>query len=129
VVHGDDYFEPHNDAITWGDFNEVRFDADVLSRVRAGDRAIALRPFDFPNGRIGAEQSLTITRGLMVERWLGLSLDAPWDITIWIDTPAEICLERGLMRDGAVARLVGVGNGLAATGGALHPCVGSHGCR
>lgn len=32
-----------------------------------------------------------------------MSLDAPWDITIWIDTPAEICLEQGLMRDGAVA--------------------------
>ncbi len=79
VVHGDDYFEPHNDAITWGDFNEVRFDADVLSHVRAGDRAIALRPFDFPNGRIGDAQSLTITGGLVVERWLGLFLDAPWD--------------------------------------------------
>lgn len=103
VVHGDDYFETHDDPITWGDFNEVRFDADVLSRVRAGDRDVALRPFDFPNGRVGAEQPLTITAGLLVERWFGMSLDAPWDITIWVDTPAEICLERGLLRDGAVA--------------------------
>ena len=22
VVHGDDYFEPHDDLITWGDFNQ-----------------------------------------------------------------------------------------------------------
>lgn len=103
VVHGDDYFEPHDDPITWGDFNEVRFDADVLSRVRIGDRAIPLRPFDFPRGRIGDEHSLTITQGLVVERWFGMALDAPWDIVIWVDTPREICLERGLMRDGAVA--------------------------
>ena len=41
----------------------------------------------------------------------GLSLDAPWDLAIWVDTPPPVCLERGLARDGGVvlgerARLV-----------------------
>jgi uridine kinase len=103
VVHGDDYFEPHDDPITWGDFNEPRFDTDVLSPVRAGDHDIALRPFDFPSGHIGAEQLLTIREGVLVERWFGMSLNVLWDITIWVHTPAEICLERGLRRPGAVA--------------------------
>lgn len=103
VLHGDDYFEPHDDPITWGDFNETRFDADVLSRVRIGERPIPLKPFDFPHGRIGDEQLLAISRGLLLERWFGLALDAPWDVTIWVDTPPEVCLERGLSRDGAAA--------------------------
>jgi len=36
-----------------------------------------------------------------VERWFGLALDAPWDLRIWVETPAEVCLARGLARDGA----------------------------
>lgn len=103
VVHGDDYFEPHDDPITWGDFNETRFEADVLSRVRAGDRTIPLRPFDFTKGEVGRERLLSIGRGLLVERWFGLALDAPWDIKIWVETPAEVCLTRGLGREGASA--------------------------
>ena len=95
--------EPHDDPITWGDFNEARFDADVLSRIRAGDPRISVRPFDFPRGRIGAERPLTIERGLLLERWFGLGLDAPWDIRIWVETPPEVCLARGLARDGAHA--------------------------
>jgi len=84
-----------------GDFNEPRFDADVLARIRAGDRSIPLRPFDFPNDRVGPERALSIGSGLLVERWFGLALDAPWDLRIWVETPAEVCLARGLARDGA----------------------------
>ncbi|MDA8436280.1 MAG: hypothetical protein M0Z98_09880 [Actinomycetales bacterium] len=101
VVHGDDYFEPHDGPVTWGRFNEARFDSDVLSRVRVGDRDIPLRPFDFPNRRVSGEQVLTITRGLVIERWLSMSLDVPWDIAIWVDAPPLLCLERGLAREDA----------------------------
>ncbi len=103
VVHGDDYFEPHDDPITWGDFNETRFDTDVLTPIRAGDRRIPVRPFDFPKGQVGPERLLSIGLGLLVERWFGLTLDAPWDIGIWVETPPEVCLARGLARDGAHA--------------------------
>lgn len=103
LVHGDDYFEPYDDPITWGDFNEARFDTDVLHQVRLGNRQIPLRPFDFPNGRIGDEQMLTVAQGLVVERWFGFSLDIPRDVSIWVETPASVCLARGLGRDGDVA--------------------------
>ena len=60
-----------------------------------------MRPFDFPNERVGPERALSIGPGLLVERWFGFALDAPWDIRIWVETPAEVCLARGLARDGA----------------------------
>ena len=103
VVHGDDYFEPHDDPVTWGGFNEERFEGDVLRHVRAGDRTIPWRPYDFPRGAVGAEQRLTVGPGLLLERWLGLALDVPWDVTIWVDTPAATCLARGLARVGGQA--------------------------
>ncbi len=103
VIHGDDYFEPHDHPVTWGDFAEERFDADVLARVRAGDRVIPVQPYDFPQRRLGDVRPLTIDRGLVVERWFGFDLDAPWDLRIWVETPPEICLERGLGRDGGIA--------------------------
>ncbi|HET7899714.1 MAG TPA: hypothetical protein VFL59_00915, partial [Candidatus Nanopelagicales bacterium] len=102
-VHGDDYFAPHDDPLTWGDFDEERFDADVLSRVRAGERSIPVQPFDFPAGRLGGLRPVRVERGLIVERWFGFGLDAPWDVRIWVETPAEECLRRGLARDGGVA--------------------------
>ncbi|MFN8158374.1 MAG: hypothetical protein U0R68_13230 [Candidatus Nanopelagicales bacterium] len=103
VVHGDDYFEPHDHPVTWGDFAEERFDADVLSRIRAGERAIPVQPFDFPRGRLGEVRPLHVDRGLVVERWFGFGLDAPWDVRIWVETPSSVCLERGLGRDGGIA--------------------------
>jgi uridine kinase len=103
LVHGDDYFEPVDDELSWGEFNEMRFDADVLSRLRTGDRRIPVRPYDFPAGRTGPERMVTVERGLVVDRWFSFALDVAWDVRIWVETPAEVCLERGLARDGAVA--------------------------
>jgi uridine kinase len=103
VIHGDDYFEPHDDPITWGDFNEQRFDADVLAALRAGDRTIGLGKFDFPTGRVVDTPALQVSAGVIVERWFGFGLDVPWDLRIWVETPAEVCLRRGLARDAAGA--------------------------
>jgi len=103
VVHGDDYFEPHDHPITWGDFAEERFDVDVLARIRAGGREIPVQPFDFPRGRLGDVRPVVVDRGLVVERWFGFGLDAPWDVRIWVETPPEVCLQRGLGRDGGIA--------------------------
>ena len=103
VVHGDDYFEPHDDSITWGDFNEERLDTELLAPLRRAERTIAFRPYDFPNGRVGPEQTIRVERGLVFERWFALSLVVPWDLTVWVETPQDVCLQRGLARDGAVA--------------------------
>jgi uridine kinase len=103
VVHGDDYFEPHDDPVIWGDFNEERFDADVLAPLRAGVRHLDVRPYDFPQHRIGDALRVEIERGVIIERWFGFGLDVPWDLRIWVETPPEVCLQRGLARDGADA--------------------------
>ncbi len=103
VVHGDDYFEPHDHPVTWGDFAEERFDADVLARLRAGDPDLPVQPFDFPNRRLGDVRPVRVDRGVVVERWFGCDLDVPWDLRIWVETPPEVCLERGLGRDGGIA--------------------------
>jgi cytidylate kinase len=103
VVHGDDWFEPHQHEITWGDFNESRFDAELLAPLRAGERSITLRAWDFPAGGLAAPRQLSVDRGVLVERWFGFGLPVPWDLRIWVETPAAVCLERGLGRDGGVA--------------------------
>jgi len=103
VIHGDDYFEPHDDPVTWGDFNEERFDAEVLAPLRAGVRQVDLRPYDFASSRIVDASRLEIQRGVIVERWFGFGLDVAWDLRIWVETPPEVCLRRGLARDGANA--------------------------
>ena len=103
VVHGDDYFEPHDDPITWGDFNEERLDAELLSCLRRAEPTIAFRAWDFPRGEVGPEQTIAVQRGLIFERWFALSLDVLGDLTVWVESPPDVCLQRGLARDGGVA--------------------------
>lgn len=103
VVHGDDWFEPHDDPLTWGDFNEERLEVELLSPVRAGRRPISIRPYDFPRATLGAPRVLPLVRGLVVERCFAFALPVDWDVTIWVETPRDRCRSRGLARDGAVA--------------------------
>jgi uridine kinase len=103
VIHGDDYFEPHDDPVTWGDFNESRFDTEILTPLRAGQRRFTVRPFDFPLGRIVDGPTVEVKRGVIVERWFGFGLDVPWDLRIWVETPSAVCLQRGLAREDAAA--------------------------
>jgi uridine kinase len=103
VIHGDDYFEPHDDPITWGAFNEVRFERDVVQALRSGAREIPLRPYDYAEGRVVDLAPRTVEQCVVVERCFSFSLDVPWDLTIWVDAPAATCLERGLRRDADAA--------------------------
>ena len=103
VVHGDDYFEPHKDPVTWGDFNEERLEAELLAPVRAGARPISIRPYDFPRDVVGAPRVLPLEQGLVFERCFAFALPVAWDLTIWVEASRECCLSRGLARDGAVS--------------------------
>ncbi|MEO8330229.1 MAG: hypothetical protein ABI586_09505 [Candidatus Nanopelagicales bacterium] len=103
VVHGDDYFEPHNDPITWGQFNEERLETEVLSQIRAGEREIVSRPCDFLRSTLGPARRICVERGLLFDRWFSLELPVQWDIRIWVETPANICLARGIARDADAA--------------------------
>lgn len=55
LVHGDDYFEPHGQPVTWADFNEIRLDADVLAPMRAGAPSFTVRPYDFEFSLVARE--------------------------------------------------------------------------
>lgn len=101
IINGDDFFEPHSNEITWGEFNEERFQDEVLLPVRMGLREFAIRPFDFPNGELGQPKRMNIDRGIIIERYYSFELPVDWDIRIWVETPEGICLERGLQREGA----------------------------
>ena len=101
VINGDDFFEPHAHEITWGEFNEERFRDEVLRPVNFGLREFTIRPFDFPQGELGSPKHLKIDRGVIIERCFSFKLPFEWDFRIWVETPAEVCLMRGLQREGA----------------------------
>ncbi len=101
IINGDDFFEPHSNEITWGEFNEKRFRDEVLLPVTTGLREFAIRPFDFPEGELGQPKQMIIDQGVIIERCYSFELPIDWDIRIWVETPMEICLERGLQREGA----------------------------
>lgn len=100
VVHGDDYFEPGQDDTVWGAFNDSRFDGEVLSALRSGERVIGRRPFDFGQSRVVELPSHRVEVGVIVDRCFAFDLDVPWDVRIWVETPREVCLHRGIRRDG-----------------------------
>jgi hypothetical protein len=103
VLNGDDYFEPHDHDVTWGDFNEQRFQDEVLTPINLGFREFSIRPFDFPRSELGQPIHLSISSGVIIERCFSFTLPLSGDVLIWVETPPMICLERGLQRDGAIA--------------------------
>ncbi len=98
VIHGDDYFAAHDDPVTWGDWDEERLEADVLSKARVGERRLHVRRFDFVADGWTRPSSINVDRVLVVERCFAMALDAPWDLTVWVETRPDVCLARGLAR-------------------------------
>jgi uridine kinase len=98
LLHGDDYFEPANNGIAWGYFNDKRFVKDVVKPLEAG-KGFTYRPYDWHTDPHTSNQQITVEHGLILER--GYSFDFPlnWDLKIWVETPREVCLERGLERE------------------------------
>jgi uridine kinase len=83
-----------------GDFNEDRLDAEVLAPIRVGAPSFTVRPYDFSLTQVVPGTLVTVERGVILERWFGFGLPVAWDLTIWVEAPREVCLERGLARDG-----------------------------
>lgn len=99
VLNGDEYFEPHDDPVTWGAFNEARFNAEVLAALRTGNRAFEVRPFNFQSGQLDDARTIEVGSGVVIERCFGFALDVDWDLRIWVETPRDVCLRRGIERD------------------------------
>ncbi len=99
VINGDDYFEPDENTIAFGSFNDERFHNDVVSHLQKHERSIAYRPYDWHKTPHITERQLTIGDGLIIERNLIFAVDLDWDIKIWVEAPADLALQRGQERD------------------------------
>ncbi|MFO0882497.1 MAG: hypothetical protein U0491_03555 [Candidatus Saccharimonadales bacterium] len=104
VINGDDYFEPSTGSSAWGEFNEERFRQEVIGPLQVGARSLTIRPFEFDRGIIGEAEHLQIEGGVIVERCYSFSFDLGPDLRVWVETPQEICLARGLDRDQALGQ-------------------------
>jgi hypothetical protein len=97
-LEGDDYFEPVSGMIQWGEFNLERFEHDVLGPLRTGT-TFTYRPFDWHAKPNITEQLITVTAGLCLERCFSFALPFAWDLKIWVETPRDVCLDRGVARE------------------------------
>jgi uridine kinase len=98
VLNGDDYFEPIDDSTVWGEFNDDRFANDVIEPLKSGNSFI-YRPYDWHADPHITERKLEITKGFILERCYSFQFDLDWDLKIWVETPKEVCLERGIVRE------------------------------
>lgn len=98
LLSGDDYFEPVNGKAEWGDFNSERFDNDVLAPLRTGT-TFTYRPYNWHTEPHITQQTITVTEGFCLERCFSFALRFDWDLKIWVETPRDLCLERGVARE------------------------------
>ncbi|HEY1645755.1 MAG TPA: hypothetical protein VGF75_05290 [Candidatus Saccharimonadales bacterium] len=98
-LNGDDYFEPTPNEIAWGKFNDERFIEDVINPLKQGKTTIAYRPYDWHTEPNITERTITINKGVCIERCFSFAFDLDWDLKIWVETPSNIALQRALERD------------------------------
>lgn len=98
ILNGDDYFEPINDPIVWGDFNDERFAQEVIVPLQTGN-TFMYRPYNWHAEPAITEEERVVTNGFCLERCYSFTFDLDWDLKIWVETPKDVCLERGLARD------------------------------
>jgi uridine kinase len=96
VVHIDDFAAPFVPEWDWH-----RFRGQVLLPLLAG-RPARYQRWDWATDRGAEWHDIPAGRAVLVE---GVSstrreVDAPWAITIWVDTPRDVRLERAVERDG-----------------------------
>ncbi len=99
VINGDGYFEPTPNAIAWGEFNDKRFTQDVITPLKRGKTSITYRPYDWHRKPPITKQVIKIDKGICIERSFIFAFELDWDVKIWVETPPDIALERGQIRD------------------------------
>lgn len=86
-------------ARPWGAFNEDRFAHDVADPLAGGATTLAYQPYDFELGALAPVEPLQVDSGVIVERCVSFGLAIDWDLRLWVETPRDVCLSRGLARD------------------------------
>lgn len=98
VLNGDDYFEPADDGVIWGRFNDHRFTKEVIKPLKTTN-TFKYRPYDWHKTPNITESKIVVEQGLVLERVHSFGFDLDWDLKIWVDTPKETCFKRGVARD------------------------------
>lgn len=73
-TNGDDYFEPVEAQIVWGEFNDKRFIDDVIAPLKQASTTIAYRPYNWHAEPHITEQTIKIDKGICIERCFVLPL-------------------------------------------------------
>lgn len=94
----DDYFEPAKSAEIWGAFNRDRFESDVVGPLQQSNR-FTYRPYAWHTRPNIAPRDITVGKGLVLEGCFSFSFRLDWDLKIWVETPRQLCLKRGIERD------------------------------
>lgn len=110
-VHMDDFYRPSPDdsevrsePCWFFDWRRIR--DEVLAPLKRGETA-RFRPYDWEAQRLSDDQIAVESEGIViVEGISALRRELrPWiDIGLWVETPADVRLERGVERDGEEAR-------------------------
>lgn len=98
MLNGDDYFEPVENQVVWGDFNDERFAEDVITPLKVSN-VFTYKPYDWHAEPHITEKNIEITKGFCLERCFSFRFDLDWDLKIWVEAPKDICLERGIARE------------------------------
>jgi uridine kinase len=98
VISGDDWFEPLDADVRWGDFNEERFRADVVVPTRLGHPPLD-RPYSWAERRVIDNGQHSTSAPVVVERCFLFDCGIDWDLLVWVDTPRDECLDRARARD------------------------------
>lgn len=99
VLNGDEYFEPDDNTIAFGSFNEDRFEKEVLYKLKEGKSDFIYYPYRWGVKKPKSEKKLQIAEGIIVERSGSFAFDLDYDFKIWVETPAKLALQRGQERD------------------------------
>lgn len=98
VSAADAYYEPVEDELVPGTFNMERFMRDVGSSVTDGKRSLSYRPYTWPGRPVAPAREIEVEGGLIHEGVKTFALPIDWDVTIWVDSPRSLCLDRYLSR-------------------------------
>ncbi len=98
IINGDDYFEPVENQVVWGAFNNERFIEDVIDPIQSSSKFL-FRPYNWNSGPRYLDMPKTIKRGICIERCYSFEFDIDWDLKIWVETPKDICRQRGMARE------------------------------
>ncbi len=95
---GDDYFEPIQHPISWGGYNGERFARDIIKPLQDNKKTINYHAYDWDNEPHLKNLSLKITKGIFVDRVYSFSFEIDYDLKIWVETPRDLTIKRGIKR-------------------------------